>query len=91
MNFNALGFRSARARAAAEKPALIRKADRLRFAMLREASEILAALPGPGEQLHALMTGRYDLMDVVTLLLEARPGPAKTRTGGAGPDARPAA
>jgi hypothetical protein len=41
-----------------------------RFAMLREASAVLDHLPGPGEALHALMTGRYDLTVLLTCILE---------------------
>jgi hypothetical protein len=33
-----------------------------RAAQLKEAADVLSCLPGPGEALHALMTGRYDLM-----------------------------
>jgi hypothetical protein len=53
----------------------ISKADRRRAACLREAAEVLKVLPGPGEALHALMTGRYDLTDLLAVLLE-RFGPA---------------
>lgn len=48
----------------------IRKAGRQRVACLREAAEVLAVLPGPGESLHALMTGRYDLTDLLAVLIE---------------------
>lgn len=51
------------------------RAGRRRVACLREAAEVLTVLPGPGEALHALMTGRYDLTDLLAVLLE-RLGPA---------------
>jgi hypothetical protein len=41
-----------------------------RLAALREAGEVLAVLPGPGESLHAIMTGRYDLTDTLEVLLD---------------------
>jgi hypothetical protein len=51
------------------KPALIRLQAR-RAAGIREAKETLAHLPGPGESLHALVTARLDLSDVINALLE---------------------
>ncbi len=36
-----------------------------RLAALREAKEVLAVMPGPGASLHAIMTGRYDLADLI--------------------------
>src|SRR5262245_33147461 len=45
-------------------------AARRRYAaMLREAGDILPRLPAPGESLHALMTGLYDFMTVVGLVI----------------------
>jgi hypothetical protein len=41
-----------------------------RTAQLKEAADVLAHLPGPGEALHALMTGRYDLMHLLIVLLD---------------------
>jgi hypothetical protein len=41
------------------------KARRRYAAMLRESADILAHLPGPGESLHALMTGLYDFLTLV--------------------------
>jgi hypothetical protein len=46
-----------------------------RTAMLREARDVLPHLPARGEALHALMTGRYDLMVLLTAILEQLPGP----------------
>jgi hypothetical protein len=54
--------------AAARARALVR-----RTAMLAEARQALAVLPAPGEAVHTLMTGYYDLMHVVALILDKRP------------------
>ncbi len=52
-------------------PAPIRtRATARRTAGIREAKEVLAHLPGPGESLHAVVTARLDLSDVLTALLE---------------------
>src|SRR5262245_19344050 len=62
---------------ARDVPAPLRvKARTRRVAELREAGQILAALPGPGETLHAIQSGRYDLADVVQVILDRR-GQAK--------------
>jgi hypothetical protein len=45
-----------------------------RTAQLAEAADALAVLPGPGETVHALMTGRYDLMHLLVCLID-RLGP----------------
>jgi hypothetical protein len=47
-----------------------------RAAMLHEAQAVLTVLPAPGEALHALITGRYDLMHLLVCLLQ-RLGPAR--------------
>jgi hypothetical protein len=41
-----------------------------RTAQLKEAAEVLAVLPELGEALHALMTGRYDLMHLIVALVD---------------------
>src|ERR1700722_1305929 len=41
-----------------------------RPAMLKEADAVLTVLPAPGEALHALITGRYDLLHLVVNLLD---------------------
>jgi hypothetical protein len=46
------------------------KAHARRMAGIREAKKVLAHLPGPGESLHAVVTARLDLTDVVNALLE---------------------
>src|SRR5215468_4675725 len=51
------------------RPRLLRLQAR-RAAGIREAKETLALLPGPGESLHALMTARLDMTDVLNALLE---------------------
>jgi hypothetical protein len=47
-----------------------------REALLHEAAAVLDVLPGPDEALHALITGRYDLMHLIVALL-GKLGPAK--------------
>lgn len=46
-----------------------RRASARRFAQLAEAATVLPHLPGPGESLHGLMTGRYDLMHLLVVLI----------------------
>jgi hypothetical protein len=41
-----------------------------RTAQLVEAADALAVLPGPGEAVHALMTGRYDLMHLLVCIID---------------------
>jgi hypothetical protein len=48
---------------------ILGKAAARRTAMLGQAAQVLAVLPGPGETLHALITGRYDLMHLITALV----------------------
>ncbi len=52
---------------------IITKADRRRTASLRQAAQVIKHLPAPGEALHALMTGRYDLLHLVLAILQDRP------------------
>jgi hypothetical protein len=49
---------------------LVRRAADRRLVRLAKARDALAVLPGPSEAVHALMTGRYDLMHVLVLLAE---------------------
>jgi hypothetical protein len=51
------------------------RARRRYAAMLRESADVLAHLPGPGESLHALMTGLYDFMTLVGHVITNRPAP----------------
>jgi hypothetical protein len=48
----------------------------VRLAALAEARAVLHELPAAGESLHAIMTGRYDMVDLVDALLE-RSGPVR--------------
>jgi hypothetical protein len=52
------------------------KADARRTAQLAQAADALAVLPGPGEAVHAFMTGRYDLMHLLVILID-RLGPVE--------------
>lgn len=56
-----------------KRPHVGRAASR-RFAMLRAADEVLGVIPAEGESVHTLMTGYYDLMNVLVRLVE-RLGP----------------
>ena len=47
----------------------LRRAESRRVAMLKEAAEILSALPGPGESLSLIQSGRYDLADAIDAIL----------------------
>src|ERR1019366_5861861 len=38
-------------------------------ASLHRAADVLASIPGPGETLHALMTGEFDLMHLIAVLI----------------------
>jgi hypothetical protein len=51
------------------RPRLLRLRAR-RAAGIREASDTLAVLPQPGESLHAIMTARLDMSDVLNAILE---------------------
>jgi hypothetical protein len=51
------------------RPRLLRLQVR-RAAGIREAADTLAVLPGPGESLHAIMTARLDMTDVLNALLD---------------------
>ncbi len=48
---------------------IVGKAAAHRTASLKSADDILAILPGSGETLHALMTGRFDLMHPIVALV----------------------
>lgn len=61
----------------ADAPAPARRlAGRKRFAQLAEAGAIADNLPAEGEAVHALMTGRYDLMHALRRVLQ-RLGPSR--------------
>src|SRR5262249_45516730 len=57
------------------RPAIRAKARRRYAAMLRASADILAHLPGPGESLHALMTGLYDFLTLVGHVITTQPAP----------------
>jgi hypothetical protein len=48
-----------------------------RKAQLRRAAEVVPHLPGPGESLHALLTGYFDFALVLTCVLRSRPCPCE--------------
>src|SRR5947209_5715594 len=56
-------------------PAHTARARRRYAAMLRESADVLAHLPGPGESLHALMTGLYDFLTLVGHVITHQPVP----------------
>jgi hypothetical protein len=49
------------------------KARLRRTAQLRAAADVLPNLPGPGESVHALLTGTFDFMLVLTCVIQQRP------------------
>jgi hypothetical protein len=49
------------------------KAALRRRAQLRSAAEVLPHLPGPGESLHALLTGTFDFLLVLSCVIRSRP------------------
>jgi hypothetical protein len=53
------------------------KAAARRAKMFKEARELLDALPGHGEAVHAVMTGTYDLMLLLVALLDLHPAPCR--------------
>jgi hypothetical protein len=69
MRFNAPRPTFGRAAPDAVPTPHVGKAAARRTALLGQAAEALAVLPGPGETLHALMTGRYDLMHLIAALV----------------------
>jgi hypothetical protein len=83
--FHAPRFGSGTQPAAPDETALPGKAPRplsvkdtvRRVAMLKEASQVLDHLPEPGEAVHFLLTGRYDLMVLPAVIREQRPVPCE--------------
>src|SRR4051795_13592492 len=74
MDFNKIkapGFGRKPATAPEALPGVFTNKDQQkRFAMLAEAAQIVPPLPGPGESLHAIMTGRYDLTALLMVILD---------------------
>jgi len=64
VSFGAGSRKSADERDGVPKP-MARAVSNRHLAAIREASEVLAVLPSQGESLHAIMTGRYDLTDLL--------------------------
>jgi hypothetical protein len=58
-------------------PVTIARGLHRRAAMLHQADQVLAHLPGPGEALHGVITGRYDLMHLLVCILN-RMGAARS-------------
>ena len=58
-----------------QQPGMLSRGLTRRTAQLHEAAAVLAVLPQPGEALHALITGRYDLMHLLVAVLD-KLGPA---------------
>ncbi len=76
MNFGRGKAPSFKVNTAAGPPKAHRAATRKRFtAMLRESAAILQHLPGPGEAVHAIMSGLYDFMSVIGLVITSREVP----------------
>ncbi len=51
-------------------PLLADRTAAKRTAQLAEAADVLTVLPDDGESLHAVMTGRYDLMQLLVVLID---------------------
>jgi hypothetical protein len=60
-------------------PSTVSRANVRRTAALQDARAVLTVLPAPGEALHAIITGRFDLMHLVLALLERLPSPEYIR------------
>ncbi len=54
------------------------RTNRRRMACIKEAREALDLIPADGETLHAVMTGTYDLMHLLIVLLERLGSPCLT-------------
>jgi hypothetical protein len=57
--------------------AFLGRIHRRRFACLKAAAEAVDALPEEGQTLHAVMSGFYDLMHLLIVLLDRFDSPAK--------------
>jgi hypothetical protein len=51
------------------------RASLRRKAQLRAATDVLPQLPGPGQSLHALLTGTFDFALVLACVIQSRPAP----------------
>jgi hypothetical protein len=55
------------------------KAAARRALMFREARELLTALPGPGECVHGVMLGTFDLMVLISAIIDMHPARCETQ------------
>lgn len=69
-NVNTLSFSAPKDPMEKSKEGIVTKAALRRKARLKEAQEAIPLIPGPGETLHGLMTGSYDLMHLLIVLLD---------------------
>jgi hypothetical protein len=64
------------------RPANVRakefRASLRRRAQLKRAAEVLPHLPGPGESLHALLTGTFDFLLVLNVVIRSHGAPCDT-------------
>lgn len=56
------------------------KALSRRMMMFKEAASLLSALPAPGEAVHCVTSGRYDLAVLVAALIDQHPTPCRRLT-----------
>jgi hypothetical protein len=70
--FGRLALHAEEARAVFTTKATVRRA-----LMFKEASALLSRLPGPGEAVHAILTGRYDLMLLLVAILDLQRAPCR--------------
>jgi hypothetical protein len=54
------------------------RAELRRRAQLQAAADVIPHLPRPGESVHCLMTGLFDFMLVLTVLIQSRPAKCET-------------
>jgi hypothetical protein len=54
------------------------RANLRRRAQLKAAADVLPHLPSPGESMHALLTGTFDFLLVLTVVIQSRPVPCET-------------
>lgn len=71
------GFGKPNAKTAGAPTPLSTQAMHRRAAMLKEAQDVLDHLPAPGESLHALMTGYYDLTMLLACIIEQHSEPCE--------------
>ena len=62
----------------AQAGGFLTRTNRRRMACMAEARAVLDVLPGEGETLHGIMTGCYDLMHLLIVLLERLGSPCST-------------